>query len=111
MGVGEVSVAAATAVVGYDLLDGEWFQQLPYPRLLNLLGLAGSAAALDTEAELFVDTQKVGTFTNSATGAVLMDAHGKKLGAVFVPSFSNIHLYITDAPATNPINAVLEWTP
>lgn len=111
MGIGQISVAAATAVVGYDLFDGEWFQQLPYARAINTIGLAGSAAALDTLCELFVETVKVGEFYNSATGAVLMDAHGQSLGAVFVPPGSKLHLYVTDAPATNPINAIIEWTP
>ena len=111
MGVGQVSVAAATAVLGYDLFDGEWFQQLPFARALTTIGIAGSAAALDTVASLFVDTVKVGEFYNTATGAVLMDAHGQSLGAVYVPPFSKVHLYIDDAPATNPINAVLEWSP
>ena len=111
MGVGEVSVAAATAVVGYDLADGTWFQQLPYPRALTTIGLAGSAAALDTVVELFVETVKVGEFYNVATGAVLVDAHGRDLGAVFVPAGSKIHVYVTDAPATNPINMIVEWTP
>lgn len=111
MGVGETSTAAATAVVGFDLLDGEWFQQLPFPRALTLLAIAGSAAPLDTVVELFVETVKVGEFYNVAIGAILVDQHGRRLGAVFVPGGSKIHLYVTDAPATNPINTLLEWTP
>lgn len=109
MPTGEISVAAATAVVGYDLFGDEWFQQSPKPRALTGIGLAGSAAALDTEVELLIGTVKVGNFLNTATGAVLMDAHRKALDLLYVPPGELLHLYVTDAPATNPINCVLEW--
>lgn len=109
MGVGQISVAAATAVVGYDLLVGEWFQQMPDDRVLTGIGLAGSAAALDTLVELFVDTVKVGEFYNSAAGAVLMDAHMIDLADIYVPGGSRIFVYVIDAPTTSPINLVLEW--
>ena len=109
MGIGQVSVAAATAVVGYDLIDGEWFASMGEDRALTGIGLAGSAAALDTQCELFIDDVKVGNFYNTATGAVLMDAHMQPLDYLYVPAFATIHLYVTDAPATNPINAVIEW--
>jgi len=108
MGVGMVSVAAATAVVGFDLFADEWFQQLSEDRDLTAIGLAGSAAALDTLVELFVGTEKIGEFYNTATGAVLMDAHLVEIEGD-VPEGELLHLYVADAPATNPINAVLVW--
>jgi len=108
MPTGEVSVAAATAVVGYDLFQDEWFQIMNIDRTLTKIGLAGSAAALDTEVELFVGTEKIGNYLNKATGAVLMDAHGINLEAD-VPEGSMLHAYVTDAPTTNPVNVTIEW--
>jgi len=105
---GEVSVAAATAVVGYDLFQDEWFQIMNEDRTITGIGVAGSAAALDTEVELFVGTNKVGNYLNKAAGAVLMDAHRVDLEAD-VEAGDMLHCYVTDAPATNPINVQLEW--
>lgn len=108
MGVGQVSVAAATAVVGFDLFSDEWFQQLSEDRELTAIGVAGSAAALDSMVELFVGTEKIGEFYNSAVGMVLMDAHMVPIDAD-VDEGELLHLYVIDAPLTNPINVVLTW--
>ena len=109
MPTGQISVAAATAVVGYDLFADEWFQGSPQPRALTGFGLAGSAAALDTLVSLFIGTTKVGEFYNSATGMVLVDAHMIPLDYLYVPPGEDLHLYVDDAPTTNPINAILTW--
>ena len=108
MGVGQISVAAATAVVGYDLFQDEWFQIMNEDRDLVGIGVAGSAAPLDTLLELFAGTRKVGEFYNKATGAVLMDAHRVLLDDE-VEEGEMLHLYVVDAPTTNPINVDLEW--
>jgi hypothetical protein len=109
MGVGEVSVAAASATVGSDLFNGEWFQQVGYNRAITGIGIAGSAAALDTLVALFVDTVKIGEFYNTATGAVLNDAHLNSLEGNLVPAGTQIHCEVVDAPATNPIQVKLTW--
>ena len=109
MGVGEVSVAAATAVVGYDLFGNEWFQQVGYNRALTGIAVAGSAAALDTLVGLFVDTVKIGEFYNSATGAVLNNAHLNALEGNLVPAGTRLHCEVIDAPATNPIQVKITW--
>lgn len=109
MGVGQNSVAAATAVLGYDLATGQIWQQSSVDRALTKFGMAGSAAALDTKVSLYVDTTYIGEFYNSATGAVLIDQHGIPLDMNFVPAGAQIHIYVTDAPGTNPINIVLCW--
>lgn len=103
-----VSVAAATAVVGFDLFSDEWFQQLSDDRDLTGIGVAGSTAGLDTLLELFVGTEKIGEFYNSAPGMVLMDAHMMDIDAD-VPEGELLHLYVVDPPVTNPINVVLTW--
>lgn len=108
MGVGQISVAAATAVVGYDLFSDEWFQQLSEDRDLTRIGVAGSAAPLDTLVELFVGLEKIGEFYNSALGMVLMDAHMLDIDAD-VPEGELLHLYVVDAPATNPLQVVVMW--
>jgi len=105
---GEVSVAAATAVVGYDLFVDEWFQIMQDDRTLVGIGVAGSAAALDCEVGLFVGVSKVGNYMNKATGAVLMDAHRVELDAE-VEAGEMLHCYVTTAPGTNPLNISLEW--
>ena len=109
MGIGQISVAAATAVVGYDLFTDEWFQSMGSDRVLTGIGLAGSAAALDTLAVLYVDDVRVGEFYNSATGAVLIDTHVVPLDEIYVPAYANIRLEVEDAPATNPVNAIIVW--
>ena len=105
MGVGQASVAAATATVGYDLLKDQWFQQVGYPRVITGFALKGSAAANDTEVEVFVDTIKIGSFFNTGTGFPNMDdvmpiSHP-------IPPNARLHVYIKDAPATNPINLII----
>lgn len=108
MAVGEISVAAATAVVGYDLFQNQNWQVTSYPRVLTGIGMAGSAAALDTEVDLIVDGIRHGNFFNTATGAVLMDAHRREI-EVEVAAGAKVSLIVKDAPGTNPINVVLEW--
>ena len=110
MGVGEVSIAAATAVVGYDLLTGERWQSMGVPRALTGIALAGSAAALDTKIGLYIDDVYIGSFLNSATGAVLLDAHLRPLDRNYVPPYAQIHAIVEDAPATNPINLTITWS-
>lgn len=109
MGVLEISVAATTAVVGYDLLQGERGQQMGSPRALTGIAVAGSAAALDTKLGLYIDDVYIGSFYNTATGAVLLDAHLRPLDRNYVPPYSQLHLIVEDAPATNPINCTITW--
>jgi len=105
--IGQVSVAAATAVVGYDLFKDTIWQQAPYPRVLSGVGVAGSAAALDTKVSVYVGITKVGEFYNSAQGAVLVNQHMFAMNEE-VPAGDLIHCYVDDAPATDPVNVVVE---
>jgi len=108
MGVGQFSVAAATAVVGYDLAKDTIWQQQGKRRALTGFALKGSAAANDTKVSLFVDTVKIAEFYNNDTGFPTMD-HLIPLDMNYVPPNSMIHIYVDDAPATNPINGILTW--
>jgi len=105
--IGQVSVAAATAVVGYDLFKDTIWQQAPYPRILSGIGIAGSAAALDTKISVYIGTVKVGEFYNSATGAVLVNQHMFAMNEE-VTAGDLIHAYVDDAPTTDPVNVVAE---
>ena len=108
MGVGQFSVAYATAVVGYDLTTGKFWQSLGRRRALVGIAIKGSAAANDTKIELFIDTVKIGEFYNTGTGFPNMDDM-IPLDMNFVPPNSQIHLYVTVAPGTNPINGIVAW--
>lgn len=108
MGVGQFSIAAATAVLGYDLAQGTIWQQQSKNRYLTGFALKGSAAAVDTKVDLFIDTVKIGEFYNTNTGMANMD-DVIPLDGNFCPSGSMIHIYVTDAPTTNPINGILTW--
>ena len=105
--IGTVSVAAATAVVGYDLFANQTWRVSSKTRRLRGFAMAGSAAALDTAVDLFIDQYHVGKFYNSATGAPLMDAHNIPLKGNLVPPGATIAAIVADAPATNPINIIL----
>ena len=107
MGSIEISVAAATAVVGYDLLQGERGRQMGRVRQLTGIAVAGSAAALDTKLGLYIDDVYIGSYYNTATGAVLLDAHLRPLDRNLVPPNSLLHLIVEDAPTTNPINVTI----
>lgn len=108
MGMGQASVAAATAVLGYDLANSTIWQQQGRPRALTGFAIKGSGAAGDTKVDLFVDQVKVGEFFNTGTGFANMDDLFP-LGAIGVPPHSQIHVYVTDAPVTNPINLMVAW--
>jgi len=108
MGVGQISIAAATAVLGYDLFQNTIFQQQGKNRALTGVALKGSTAAADTKVDLFIDTVKLGEFYNTGTAFPNMD-DVIPLDGNFVPAGTQLHMYVTDAPATNPINAIVTW--
>ena len=103
----QVSVAAATAVLGYDLLRDNPFQQSASARRIVAVALKGSAAALDSKVDLMVGALKVGEIFNSGTGAPNRDDLFR-IGA-FVPPNQEVHAYVTDAPATNPLNLAIDF--
>lgn len=107
MGNGEVSVAAATAVVDYDLFRDTTWQTVSYDRVVSSIAVCGSAAAGDTKVALFVDGEKVGEYYNTATGFPTAD-HDRAL-EIPVPAGARLSCIVTDAPATNPINVKIEW--
>lgn len=107
MGMGQTSVAAATAALGYDLATGQLWSVSGNDRVLTGFAITGSAAAGDTKVSLYVDQIKVGEFYNTTTGFPTRD-HFYMLDAG-VPAGSKISVIVDDAAATNPINIVLQW--
>jgi len=110
MAVLEQSIAASTAVLQYNLLQNDPLRQTGYARRIIKVGLAGSAAALDTRVSIMVGATKVATLFNVATGAVLSNAHFRAVDA-FIPGDGEVSAIVEDAPATNPVNIVLETEP
>lgn len=104
MGFAIVSVAAATAVVGYDLIAGNMLQQSATPRTLEGVALTGSAAAGDTKVSFFIDTVKIAEMWNVTTGVPTID-HVMPIDSLYIPPNALLHAYVDDAPATNPIYA------
>ena len=105
------STAAATAVIGFDLMDSapKGMTQVSYPRRLIAAGISGSAAALDTEVSIKIGNEEVGRLFNSATGAVIANQAMFRVGAA-VPPNTPVILEVIDAPATNPINFAIDIT-
>lgn len=103
----EVSVAAATAVLGYNLLQNSPHRQSTRPRRLRAIALAGSAAAGDSEVQILINTTEVARKFNSATGFPTRD-HLVAVN-VRVPAGSEVAAIVVDAPATNPLNLLLEF--
>jgi len=103
-----LSVAAATAVVGYDLLTNRPdIQNSAASRVLRGLALTGSAAAGDSVVDIKVGNRTVATLYNTATGFPTADA------SLFptqysVPAGSPLSVIVTDAPATNPLNLLVD---
>ena len=108
MSLGQVSIAAATAVVSYDLAQNTVWQQSDKPRRIRSAGLAGSAAALDTKVDVMIGAVKVGEMYNTSTGAVSRDADMFNFGSM-VPPGTEVHFFVVDAPATNPINLTVDF--
>lgn len=111
MAVYTASVAAATAVVGYDLFTNQpQVRQSGSNRLLESVALTGSAAAGDTEVSFRVGNVEVARLFNSATGFPTQDAARVNLGGALIPAGEPLSAIVLDAPTTNPINAQVDIT-
>lgn len=108
MALSVISVAAATAVVGYDLLTNRPdIAVASIPRTLRSIGLTGSTAAGDAAVDVKVASRTVASLFNSATGFPTADA-AKFDTQYMVPAGSPVSVIVTDAPATNPLNLLVD---
>ncbi len=97
------SVAAATAVVGYDLLTGEPQARSPKNRALMSIAFTGSAVIGDCKVDVYIDEVRVGSFFNSALLTPQTNRDRQMLEALFVPAGAQLRVIVTDAPASNPV--------
>ena len=95
-------VAAATAIVGYDLFTDEVWSRSPQDRILVGSGICGSAVIGDTEVELFIDEVRVGSFFNNRLLLPTQDEI-QDLEDLFVPAGAQLRSIVRDAPATSLI--------
>lgn len=102
MGMAITSTLAATAILGYDLLQGTIHQISAVNRVLQGLMLTGSAAIGDTKIDVYIDTVKVAELWNTKLSVGNNDDI-VPLDNLFVPAGAAMHAIVTDAPATNPI--------
>ena len=100
------SHAAAIAVLGFDLAAVSVLRQSANNRRLVAGGMAGSAAALDAEADVFIGREKVGTLFNTSLAAVQRDDMFR-LDSM-VPAGVEIRIIVTDAATTNPLQVALD---
>jgi len=108
MAISIISVAAAVAVVGYDLLTNRPdISNSAGQRVIRAIGLTGSAAAGDSAVDFKVGNRTVATFFNTATGFPTNDA-SKFPTAYNVPPGSPVSVVVTDAPATNALNLLID---
>ena len=101
-----VSVAAATAVLDYDLFSEEVWARTPQGRAVTGFALTGSAAAGDSKVELYVGETRIGQFYNNKTGFPNVDDL-LPLENLFVPPNSQLRCIVRDAASTNPLNAMI----
>lgn len=100
------SVAAAVAVLDADLFDGQVWARTPQNRVLSGVACKGSAAAGDTEIEIFIDEVRVGNFFNNNTGFPNIDDL-LPVENLFVPGSAQLRAVVRDAALTNPINTMV----
>jgi len=95
-------VAAATAIVGYNLFTDEVWARSPIDRILTGSGVSGSAVIGDTEIELFIDEVRVGSFFNNRLLLPTQDEI-QDLEDLFIPAGAELRSIVRDAPATSII--------
>jgi len=104
--IGQVSVAAATAVAGYDIFRDQSWRVSSKPRKLRGIAVAGSTAAGDCSFMLYVDQYFIGRCYNLAAGWPTRD-HIVPLKGNLVPPGATISAIMHTAPTANPINVIL----
>jgi len=107
--INNATVAQATAVVGYDIVQGVKWRRENYNRRAVGVGLAGSAVVGDCNAEMFVNGLKVGEFRNLVLGWPSKDYILPC--NIPVPRDSLIEMKMTIQPTTNPINLIAIFVP
>jgi len=104
--IGQVTVAAATAVSGYDLFRDKTWRVSSKSRRLMGIAAAGSAVAGDCSFDVFIDQFHVGEFHNLALGWPTRD-HIVACRGNNIPPGATLSAIMKTAPTTNPINVIV----
>jgi hypothetical protein len=108
-GTFEVSIAAATAVLGFDMFQNATWKTSAINRIIRAFGLAGSAVVGDCSVSLRVGQTEVVSKFNSA---LLFPKREEMISVnARVPAGMPIGCIITDAPATSVLNALIDIAP
>lgn len=105
MAVYEVTIAAATAILGFDMFRDEPWTVSDEDRMITGLGVTGSAAGGDAAIDLLIGQVRAVRKFNQTTGFPNMD-NVQPLD-VGVPAGAKISAPVVDAPATNPLNVII----
>lgn len=108
MALSTIPTPAATAILGYNLLQNRPdIQSAGRNRTLRGFALTGSAVIGDCSVDVKVGDRVVGTFFNSALLTPQADRDVQKM-SVHVPMGSPVSVIVTDAPATSILYAMLD---
>ena len=108
MALTTIGTAAATAVLGYNLLQNRPdVQSAGRTRTLRGLALTGSAVIGDCSVDVKVGDRVVATVFNSALLTPQRDRDMMTL-SVHVPAGSPVSVIVADAPATSVLYVMLD---
>jgi hypothetical protein len=108
MALTTIGTAAATAVLGYNLLQNRPdVQSSGRTRVLRGLALTGSAVIGDCSVDVKVGDRVVATIFNSALLTPQMDRDLMSM-AVNVPAGVPVSVIVVDAPATSILYVMLD---
>ncbi len=108
----DISVTAAVAVVGYNLLGDHYLAVDQRNRIVARAGLVGSTAVSDCEVELVANGKILTTIRNTTAGAskVPVDADMTSVKG-FVPKNCPLQAIVRIAPNANAIVLRIELEP
>jgi hypothetical protein len=106
MSVYEESVAAATAVLGYDIFQNATYKTSANDRVIRGFSVTGSAAVGDSKVSLRVGQLEVAAKYNGK----LLFANKDDLIPVGarIPKGMPVSCIVTDAAATHPLNIMID---
>jgi len=108
MALTTIGTPAATAVLGYNLLQNRPdVQSAGRNRTLRGLALTGSAVIGDCSVDVKVGDRVIATVFNSALLTPQSDRDMMPL-SVYVPSGTPVSVIVTDAPATSILYVMLD---
>jgi len=102
----ELTVTAAVAVAGHDLMRDQQQRVSAIPRTINGVAAAGSTAAGDCSFDLYIGQRLIGRYFVKAAGWPTRD-HMVPLAGLYVPPGETISMIMVTAPTTNPINVIM----